>query len=198
MSATVAHYAVVAGEGAITYGIEHAEFIGQSPSLLLVEPHKRRMQTELLIHSKIERCVQALDEAVSAVRIAAEVCLPHTCYDVVYAVIAGIDGSDGKEEEVPAWHKGSGVGRPFLFLCFDIKVRICQAARRTELRDETDVHTFPRHTSLLTKFLCYLDLFCMPLPIKESEGSHLIKVLECPIEASRAVLAARKNYKCTC
>ena len=121
MSAAVTNDAVIAGERSITDCIEHAKLVRQSPSLLFIEPHQGRMQAELLIHSEIERRVQALDEAVSTIRITAEVSLSHTCYDVVDAVIASIDGSHGKEEKVASRHKSSGVGRTFLLLFFDIK-----------------------------------------------------------------------------
>jgi hypothetical protein len=41
--------------------------------------------------------------------------LSHTRYDVVDAMIAGINGSDGDEEEVPARHECRVVGVAFLF-----------------------------------------------------------------------------------
>ena len=69
MSAAVTNDAVIACKGAITDGIEHSKLVCQSPSLLFVEPHQRRMDAELLVHSEIERRVQALDEAVSAIRV---------------------------------------------------------------------------------------------------------------------------------
>ena len=121
MSAAVTNDAVIAGEGAVAYGVEHAEFVGQGPGLLLVAPHQRCVQAELLVHSQVERRIQALNESVTTIGITAEVCLTYTRDDVVDAVIASIDGSHGKEEKVSSRHKSSGVGRTFLLLFFDIK-----------------------------------------------------------------------------
>ena len=195
MTATVAHNAVVAGEGTIANRVEHPKLVGKCPSLLFVEPHQRCMQAKLLVHRKVERRVQALDEAIPAIRVTAEVCLPNARYDVVDAVIACIDGSDRNEEEIPSRHESRGVGVAFFSLCFNLEFFIGQAAFRTELRYETDIHAFPRYTSLFAKLLCYLNLLNMPLSIAETEGSHLVEMLESPIKASCGVLSARKNYE---
>ena len=120
MSAAVAYNAVITGKRAITNHVEHTKLVGKCPSLLLVKPHQGRVQTELLIHRKVERRVQTLDETISAIRITAEVSLSNARYDVVDAMIAGIDGSNRDEEEVPARHECRGVGVAFLFLCFNV------------------------------------------------------------------------------
>ena len=198
MSAAVAYDAVIAGKRAITNRVEHTKLVCQSPGLLLVEPHQGRVQTELLVHRKVERRVQALDEAISAIRITAEVSLSHTRYDVVDAMIAGINGSDGDEEEVPARHECRGVGVAFLFLCFNVETWVSQTSRGAELRDKADVHAFPGNTSLIAQLFGNLYLYYVPLPIAETEGSHFIEMLESPIEASCGVLSARKNYESTC
>ena len=143
MSAAVAYDAVVAGEGAVADGVEHSQLVGQCPCLLFVEPHEWSVQAELLVHGEIEGCVEALDEAVPAVGVAAEVGLSYARDDVVDAMVACIDGSYGDEEEVASGHEGRRVGRVFLLLFLDVEVGVCQAARGTELRDEADVHAFP-------------------------------------------------------
>lgn len=193
MSATIAHDAVVAGEGAVTNCVEYAEFVSQCPSLLLVEPHEGRVQAELLVHRKVKRHIKALDEAVATIGVAAEVGLPNTRNDIIDAVIAGIDGCNRDEEEVSAGYECCRVGVSILLLRFDVEFRVCQAASGTELADEADVHAFPRDTRLGTKLFCYLNLCDMPLPIAEAEGMYLVKMLECPVEAGCAVLPARKN-----
>ena len=197
MSATVTYDTVIAGEGTVAYGVEHAEFVGQGPGLLLVAPHQRCVQAELLVHSQVERRIQALNESVTTIGITAEVCLTYTRDDVVDAVIASIDGSDGNKEKVTPGYKGSGVGRTFPFLLLDFEREVCQAARWTELGDEADIHTFPGDASLFCQLFCYLDLLGMPLSIAESEGSHLVKMLEGPKETGCAVLSTGEYYKCS-
>ena len=62
MPAAVARNAVIAGKRFVAHDIQHPQFIGQRPRLLLVNPHQRRMDNELLVHRKIERDVERLDE----------------------------------------------------------------------------------------------------------------------------------------
>ena len=161
MSAAVAYDAVIAGKGSIADSIEHTKFVCQSPGLLLVEPHQGCVQTELLVHCKVERRVQTLDETISAIRITAEVSLSNARYDVVDAMIAGIDGSNRDEEEVPARHECRGVGVAFLFLCFNVETWVSQAARGAELRDEADVHAFPGNTSLIAQLAISTSTMCL-------------------------------------
>ena len=137
MSAAIAHNAIVAGEGAIADDIEHAKFIGKRPSLLLVAPHERRMQVELVFvlfqrcrqtHCQVERHIQTFDKVVATVWIAAEVRLSHTCDDVVDTMIVGIDGSNGEEEEITTRNEGGRIGVTFSFFLFYVQFGICQAA----------------------------------------------------------------------
>ena len=189
MSATVAHDAVVTGECAIADGVEDAKFVGQCPCLLFVEPHQGRVQAELLVHSEVERRVEALDEAVSAVGIAAEISLSDTCDDVVDAMVAGIDGCNGDEEEIASGHEGRGVGSVLLLLCLDVEVLVRQAAQRAKLADEADVHAFPRHTGFIAELFCDVNLRDVTLPIAKAKRTHFVEVLEGPVEASRGVLS---------
>ena len=196
MSATVTNDAVVASEGTIADDIEYTQFICHCPGLLFVAPHQGCVQAELLVHCQVERHVQALDEAVATIWITAEVCLPDASDNVVDAVIASIDGSDGNKEKVTPGHKSGGVGRTFFFLLLDFEREVCQTARGTELGNEADVHTFPGDASFFCQFFCYLYLDSMPLSVMEREGTNLVEVFECPKETGCAVLSAGENYKC--
>ena len=128
MSTAVTHDAVVAGERPIADCVEYAEFISQSPCLLLVAPHKGRVQAELFTKSQIECNIQTLDKTIATIRVATEVCLPNTCNDVEDAVITGIDGSNREEEEVTPRYECSGVGIILPFFLLDVEYGVCQTA----------------------------------------------------------------------
>ena len=73
VAAAVARDAVVAGERLAPHDVEHAEFVGQGPRLALVEPHERRVDDELRLQGQVEGDVEALDEVVATVGVAAVV-----------------------------------------------------------------------------------------------------------------------------
>lgn len=73
MSAAVARYAVVAGDGVVSDDVEHAETVGEGPRLAFVEPHKRGVDDECVVHSEVKGSIEAVDESVAAVRVAAVV-----------------------------------------------------------------------------------------------------------------------------
>ena len=137
MSATVANDAIVAGECTIADDVEHTKFVSKCPRLLLVAPHERRMQVELVFvllqrcrqtQCQVERHIQTFDKVVATVWIAAEVRLSHTCDDVVDTMIVGIDGSNGEEDEITSRNEGGRIGVTFSFFLFYVQFGICQAA----------------------------------------------------------------------
>ncbi len=105
LAAAVAYDAVVARERAVAYDGIDAQLVGQGPCLGLVQPHQGRVDAELVVHGQVECHVQALDEGVATVGIAAEVCLPHAGDQIV-------DAADGIDDDKPgSLSAGSDTGK---------------------------------------------------------------------------------------
>ena len=183
MATAVAGNAVVAGERAVTYGVEHAEAVCQGPRFALVNPHERRVDDELLFHGKVERHVERTDEAVATVGVAGEVGLRHTRHQVADAALAGIDGCNAQEEKVAAGHKrvGRSVGGLHLVHHYGlVRQRIVG-----EGAYETHIHAVEMDTGFAGYLFGQVHFVDVLLTIDETEGIHFLEVLLCPKEACR-------------
>ena len=193
MSATVAHHAVVAGEGARADELEHAETVGQGPGLRFVEPHERGVQAELFVHGQIERDVETLDEVVAAVWVAREVGLSHAGDEIEDAALTRIDGGDAEEEEIAPGHEGVGrTAGGFVGVHLEGGVGEGVAA---ELAEERHIHHFIGHLLFGADFGGDVYLVGVFLSVGEAQGVHFVETLQCPKEAGGGVLSAAEHHE---
>ena len=113
------------------------------------------------------------------------------------AMFAGIDGSDGEEEEVASRHEGvggrdasiGGVGRGSGWFFVHHDAAVGQGASCAELADEGYVSFFEGYACFLGDAPCNIDFGLVFLSVTEAEGTDFVKVFLCPKEAGGAVLS---------
>ena len=106
MAAAVTSNTIVAGKCLVAYYIQNSQFVCKSPSLALVNPHQGSMDSELVVQCEIKCDVEAFDECVSTIRVAAEIGLTDACDNIMNSMLACINGSDADKKHVAARHKG--------------------------------------------------------------------------------------------
>lgn len=193
MPTPVTRDAIVASQGFMAYQIQHAQLVGQRPCVGLVYPHQWRMDNELLIHRQIERHVQALDKAITAIGITAKVGLRYPCHQVMDALLTGYDGGDAQEKQVATRHEGVRERTGGLHLVH--RYRSIGQRVLAQLADKGDIHRAELYTGLTGYLACQFHLFHMLLTIDEAQRHDFLKLLLCPKQASGRVLSTTEYYQ---
>lgn len=194
MTATVAEEAVVAGECLSADKVEDTETVGEGPNVGFVEPHERRMDDELRVHSEVERDVERADECVATVGIAAEISLGDARDKMVDATFGRIDSSHAQEKEVATGHEC--VWRPLGgLLAIHGNTGVGEGAG-AEGGDIRGVEHVPRYVGRAGDALRHVHLLSVLLPVEEGQRADLSEVFLGPKEARGGVLPSAENDEC--
>ena len=158
----------------MAHQVEYAQFVRQCPCLRFVYPHQGGMDNELLVHGKVERDVERLDERVPAIGIAAEVGLRYARHEMPDAPLTGIYGGDAQEEQVaPGYERiWEGVfGFRFVHRYGSVGERVF-----AQLPDKRHVHHIEMHFRLPCDFACDFHFLHVLLPVEEAECIHFLEM----------------------
>src|ERR1700716_3027651 len=160
-----------------------------------MEPHQRRVQFELLVHTEIERDLQRPDGLIAAIRIAGIIGLAHAADDVRDAAPVGQRSRKGQKHQIAAGHEGVGQS-VFAHRDRDI-ARQRGVGDRGQCRNVQGVAVTefgrpvrPQRFHALQQTVAAIKLDGMTLPVIETEHLDVRKTLQSPCETGGGILSA--------
>lgn len=159
-----------------------AQIAAELPCLCLVDPHKRRVEDETLLHAQIQGHLKGLDGIIPAVRITGIIRLTHAGDDVADAAAEGEGCGKGQEDQVPTGHKSVGQA-VFTHADFSIPCQGC-VGEGTEAGEVNRV-VFAQFrgpvgvlgTDALPEGGAAVQFYGMTLPIGEAYRFHMVEMM---------------------